>query len=432
MGSMIHLAVGRLEIDWGKSSGFIDHSPLYQPTDLAQVPYYYYVDNENPHKEGGRKDEFNLFAEYKDGLSKPLGQVIERIDLLGYTMAYARMEFAYLSQFNSFDRSKFSFEQLAEALATVDVNTFSPDYGDGEDFGHFFRKYMFDRLGLEKIVEDPLYARIFPAEGMENLSAYTVLRLLAENPSAKCLPVNWQFADVERGGWARREFFIKPLEPENRFLIVTEGSSDARIIKHALTLLKPHIADFFDFVDMNEGYPFSGTGSLYNFTKGLISIAVQNNVIILYDNDAEGVFSFNRTQRLNLRKNMRVLKLPDQPEFQSFGTIGPSGMHRADINGRAAAIECYLDLGENPVIRWTGYNRELDAYHGEIEGKAGYMRRFLELKEAADGYDFTKIAAVLGVIIQTCVAMREAERLADIEEELAAEGTADDQGQAET
>ncbi len=88
--------VGRLEIDWGKNSGFIDHSPLYQPTDLVQVPYYY-VDEENPHKEGGREDEYNLIA-YKDGLSsKPLGEVIERIDLLGYTMAYARLEFDYLS-----------------------------------------------------------------------------------------------------------------------------------------------------------------------------------------------------------------------------------------------------------------------------------------------------------------------------------------------
>ncbi len=80
---------------------------------------------------------------------------------------------------------------------------------------------------------------------------------------------------------------IRPFDPENRFLIVTEGSSDARIISHALVLLKPHLADFFDFVDINEGYP-QGTGSLFNFTKRLISIAVQNKVIILYDNDAEG------------------------------------------------------------------------------------------------------------------------------------------------
>ncbi len=104
-------------------------------------------------------------------------------------------------------------------------------------------------------------------------------------------------------------------------------------------------------------------------------------------------------------------------------------MHRADINGRAAAIECYLDLGENPVIRWTEYNKEIDAYHGEIEGRPDSMRRFLELKEAADGYDFTKIEAVLSVIIQNCVAMREAERLADIEKELAA--TPDDADEEE-
>ena len=45
----------------------------------------------------------------------------------------------------------------------------------------------------------------------------------------------------------------------NHFLIVTEGSSDAKIIQHAFNLLKPHIADFFDFVDMEEGYPFSAS-----------------------------------------------------------------------------------------------------------------------------------------------------------------------------
>src|SRR5437879_29015 len=47
MGSMIHLSVGRLEIDWGRNFGFTDHSPLFQRTDLAQVPYYY-VDEDDP------------------------------------------------------------------------------------------------------------------------------------------------------------------------------------------------------------------------------------------------------------------------------------------------------------------------------------------------------------------------------------------------
>jgi hypothetical protein len=415
MGSMIHLSVGRLETDWGKNEGFHDHSPLFQPTDLAQVPYYY-VDEENPHKDGGGEDEYNLVTEYKDGLSKPLGEVIERINLLGHTLAYARREFEFLSHLNSFDTEKFKFDQLAEALATVYVQSVSADYGEGEDFGKFFRRYIFERLGLKNIVDDPDYVRYHAGEGMENLSAYTVLLLLARNLSASTLPVNWQFADVEYGGWARRDQFIKPLDQSNRFLIVTEGSSDAGIIRHAFKLLKPHLADFFNFVDMNEGYPFTGTGNLYNFTKGLISISVQNNVIIVYDNDAEGVFSFNRTTKLNIPANMGVLKLPDLPEFQAFTTIGPSGQHLADINGRGAAIECYLDVGPSPVVRWNNYNKELGVYQGELVSKGDVMNRFYSLSEPEDGYDLSKITAV------ECISMREAARLADLEAQFPIEG----------
>lgn len=416
MGSMIHLSVGRLEIDWGKNSGFSDHSPLFQPADLAQVPYYY-VDEENPQKEGGGEYDYNLVAEYRDGLSKPLCQVIERINLLGHTLAYARREFEFLSRLNDFDKEKFSFEQLAEALATVDVNSLSAEYGNGEDFGKFFQRYIFDRLGLENIVDDPHYVRYHAGEGMENLSAYTILQLLAQTPSARGLPVTWQFADVEYGGWAGRDQFVRSLDQSNRYLIVTEGSSDAGIIKHALKILKPHIADFFDFVDMNEGYPFTGTGNLFNFTKGLISISVQNNVIIVYDNDAEGVSSFTRTVRLNLPDNMRVLKLPDLSEFQYFNTVGPSGEHQADINGRGAAIECYLDVGPSAVIRWNNYNKELGVYQGELVGKGDIMRAFYGLSGPVDSYDFSKIAAVLDMIIAECTSMREAARFAGLEAE---------------
>ena len=106
-------------------------------------------------------------------------------------------------------------------------------------------------------------------EAANCLSPYTALQLLAQNPAAGMLPVNWEFHDVEQGGWAPWDGFCKDLDQENRFLIVTEGSSDAAIIRHALKLRKPHVADFFYIVDMQEGYPFSGTGNLYNFAKGL-------------------------------------------------------------------------------------------------------------------------------------------------------------------
>lgn len=412
MGSMIHLSVGRLEIDWGKNVSFTDHSQLFQPCDLAQVPYFY-VDENDPYNED--KDEYNLVTEMKDGLSKPLDQVMERLDLLGYTMNYAQHEFKHLSRFYDFDSHKFSFEQLAEALATVDVRSISADYGDGESFGKFFRRYLFDRIGLERLVGDPEYVRFRAGECMESLSAYTILQLVSQNPHAQGLPVSWQFADIEEEGWASRDEFIRPVNQHNRFLIVTEGSSDSKIIRHALNLLKPHVADFFDFVDMNEGYPFTGTGNLYNFTKGLIGISVQNNVVILYDNDAQGVSSYNRSVKLNVPRNMRILKLPDLSVFRNFDTVGPSGRHRSDINGQAAAIECYLDVGTKAVVRWNNYHKELNVYHGELVGKGDVMRAFLAQSEVSGEYEFSKISAVLDMIVSACTDLRESARLADLE-----------------
>ena len=410
---MIHLSVGRFEIDWGKNHIFSDHSQLFQASDIAQVPYYY-VDEENPYKAGTNEDEYNVITEFKDGLSKPLSEVIDRIDLLGYTLKYAHQEFELPSLFNELASKRFRFADLADTLATMDVHSMSSDYSGSEDFGSFLRDQMFDRLGITEIVEDPNYVKHFAGDAMESLSPYTILQLLARNPLARDLPVFWQFNDVLENGWARREDFIRPLDPSDRFLIVTEGSSDARILEHALGLLKPHIADFFYFVDMDEGYPFTGTGNLYNFTRGLIAISIQNNVVIIYDNDAEGMSKFNRAVKLNVPDNLRILKLPDLPELQKFVTIGPSGKSIMDINQAAAAIECYLDVGSDAVVQWKNFNKNLDRYHGELLGKRTVMKKFFRQSEVNENYDFSKITAILEMIIPECTAIRESARLANL------------------
>ena len=421
MGSMIHLSVGRLEIDWGKNNGFTDHSALFQPGDLTQVPYWY-VDEETPIDQADAvayERGYHLKAVHQVGLSKPLAQVVERIALLGYTSRFARCEFHYLSHLNRFRNEGFTFDHLADFLRNVDVNAVSIDYsqGEGESFGRFFTREMAPRLGMNLTTARAV------GEGMENFSPYIILQMLADNPSAAALPVNWQFADLETGGWVQRDEVVKRPDQPNRFLIVTEGSSDANVIRHAIAVLKPHLADFFDFVDMNEGYPFTGTGNLFNFTKGLISIAVINNVVIIYDNDAEGVFSFNRTTRLNLPQNMRVLKLPDLTAFEKYDTIGPSGTHRADINGRAAAIECYLDPGPSAVVRWNNYHKDLGVYQGELVAKTDIARRFIGFGDdgVPVGYDLSRITAVVDMIVGACATMREKVRLKEIERQIQAD-----------
>jgi hypothetical protein len=75
MGSMIRLALGNLEVDWGN---FIHHGPLFRSNDIRDVPYHYYdVDTDQP------------ISEMKEGYSRSLRRIVKRIDLLGYTLDLA-------------------------------------------------------------------------------------------------------------------------------------------------------------------------------------------------------------------------------------------------------------------------------------------------------------------------------------------------------
>lgn len=124
MGSMIHLAVGRLEIDWGKNQGVSDHSALFQgERDVADVPYYYAGDEEEEDFEGHMKRK--VIIEFKEGLSKPLPLVVDRLNLLGHTYEQCEKEFAFLARLINFDDSRFTFATLRDVLATVDVTSLS-------------------------------------------------------------------------------------------------------------------------------------------------------------------------------------------------------------------------------------------------------------------------------------------------------------------
>jgi HEPN/Toprim N-terminal domain 1 len=410
LGSMIHLAVGRLEVDWGKNNGFADHSALFQKGDLTNVPYYYVAPEEQTYIDEFGERRFELVAELNPGMSKPLLMVADRIEMLGHTLDMCRHEFHFFAVFNEFDEKLFSFDHLAAALAAIDVEKISADYGEmGEDFGKFFKRQIFDRLSLAGIVPDPSYVRQYAGEAMENMSVHTILRLLALNPKASKLPVNWQFADVMEGGWAHKDSFVRDLDVAKRFLIVTEGSSDAKILERAFALRRPHVADFFKFVDMEEGYPFTGTGNVFRFVQGLIGIGIQNKVVVVYDNDAEGLLNYEKTVALNLPENIKVIRLPDDDAFRKVSTIGPTGTHLADINGKAASIECYLDLPPSALVRWTSFNAKLGCYQGELEGKEFVTKAFFRQSNEQGAYDYSKIDRVLRCLEGACVGISAAQ-----------------------
>lgn len=191
MGSMINLSVGGLEIDWGKNHYFTDHGDLFQTMDVKKIPYYYVSDDED------RK----IITEYKDGLSKPLWQVLDRINLTGHTFSYAEKEFVLQSYMNYVDLNKFTFENFIAVLGETNLEDISRDYGDGgHSFGKFFKREIFPKLGFKNIVDDLDYIEWEIGEAMENLGAKIVLQSIGLHKKFNDLPVEWAFKYLRKIG----------------------------------------------------------------------------------------------------------------------------------------------------------------------------------------------------------------------------------------
>jgi len=293
-----------------------------------------------------------------------------------------------------------SFEEFRNLLISIDISEVSLGDGlDGDyDLGEFVSRNLFRDPEISKYIPDKTKLSRDLGTFFENIDPYLTLRILAENERNLDYFVEWRCLDTEYARKEDNEAFI-PLDDTSKILVVTEGSSDSFILKRALEKLRPSIADFFYFVDMEEHYPFTGTGSLFKFCQGLSRIRIQNNVLIIFDNDAAGVEKLQQSQALEKPSNMHFCRLPDHDMFSSFKTIGPNGVVCADINGSAVAIECFLDLQKieerDQYIRWTSYNRRLQRYQGEIEGKDKLVKAFKKANLTDGSFDTSMLELLL-------------------------------------
>lgn len=388
---MISLRLGRLEIDWGKNHIFRNHSRLFLRENVASAVYYYAENHE----------------EQQPAYVRKLRHIIKRLDLLGYSVPECKRYYEDAVQrvpqyYPSFE---ITFEAFKHALSSVDTSRVALLDDDP-------RSFDLGELACA-ILSDPQFA----AGGLlqtidrdsgaffENLDPYLVLRLLAENPVNLDQDVVWGFYDVLEGGYIAETELYEGLSDSDRFLIVTEGSSDSSILRASLPLVEPDVVDFFYFADMKDNYPFTGTGNLVNFCKGLSAIKVQNKIVVVLDNDTAGHDALRRLSTVTLPENMRVTVLPELDELKHFRTAGPSGETNEDVNGRAATIECFLDLRwlpRTPVVRWTTFNANQGQYQGELINKDEYTRSFFANSTAAK-YDLRKLCCLWAHILKVCV-----------------------------
>jgi hypothetical protein len=381
MGSMIHLTPGHLYIDYGKIRGYLDHGALFQRGDEAIGPYKYVGDNNE------------RIIEEKQCFCRPLHRIKPRLEMLGYTLEACRSwtekwlhdveEALPKPSFSAFTHALRSlplvvdgpYVAFEEAVRAAYAKAPGSGYTDGESASY---------IAFERIL-DP----------------YVVLRVLAEFPEMYDLPVRWKFADVVENGWVSPEEIV-PGCAGATCMIVTEGSSDVHILERSLVHLFPDIADFFDFIDMKAGNPFPGVGNLVTFCKGLSRIGYDGRMLVVLDNDTAGRGAFEAIRSSNVAPSVKVTTLPSLPEFRRFKTLGPAGEAVEDINGRACAIECFLDLtvlDAEPTVRWTSYDRKLASYQGELVRKDDYTRAFGERFGRDDTYDTRKLRALWAHLI---------------------------------
>lgn len=428
MTTPITLTVGAITLTFNKWEIGADHGMLFQESDRQRrrhpdINYSYY----DVHPEEGPAQSEICFC-------RSLGSLVPRLELLGYTLASVQAEY------------EIQVTQDAERYADdEDVGAPSPTRPERlpfEQFVEFIRRYPIPDLDDEyrpdvesgpeqwraRLAADPAVA-LLPLGDQDRdvngysershfggligfLSPYSVLRVLAENPANLALDVVWDYGNFVDAGWAKNEDFVAGARRAQTYLLATEGTSDTHILKRGLSLLRPDVEDFFRFIDIEERHPFSGTGNLAKFAEGLVKIDVQNRVVFIFDNDAEGVDAYRSLQRFSFPVNMRSMLLPDLDQLRDFPARGPSGVVRTDINGRAAAIECYLDLRlagrPEAQVTWTNFKESMGVYQGALDFKDSYAKAFYEasVEAIATGtYDVSKLRTVLDTLFATCCAM---------------------------
>lgn len=424
MGTAIELTIGGISIDYSKNHMGIDHGFLFQNADCNHcradgIDYDYYEDH---------PEEDLALAEA--AFIRPLRRVLPRLELVGHTIDTARAEYNLVvseaeetaSEYAPIPPKGFmSFDDFCEFCGRFSINELDETYIEYEDTDRDLKaqgRFAAMTEEMQRIPNGPpqMYwsERSFFGASVTVLSPYSMLQVFGQSQRHTEAPVIWQYGPLVTAGWAKESDFNAGARREETILVATEGTSDARILKRALEVLQPDVADFFRFIDVNERHHFWGTGPLTKFAEGLVRIDVRNKVLFVLDNDAEGLEAYRRLIELKMPINMRAMALPELECFMQFPARGPEGVKLSNINRCAAGIECYLDLNlpsyPPAQILWTNYKSNLDTWHGSLEHKDTYAQHFYNQADAdlvSDNYDTTKLHVLLNALLREAAMLSE-------------------------
>jgi hypothetical protein len=219
--------------------------------------------------------------------------------------------------------------------------------------------------------------------------------------------VTLELSHLVSGGFVHEdgaEFWVP--DPRIPVVVLTEGKSDARLLRLALNTLLPEYAAYLRFLDYDFARAAGGVGEVVRFVKMFAGSGITNRIVALFDNDTAGHQALNELGRLPA--NVFPICLPSRSEFRHYPSIGPDSEGVSDIDGQACSLELYLGRevlsdsnGRLRPVRWTGYNEKLGRCQGEVSAKSEVQSRFEEIvtlvrqePRERERYDFSSVEAI--------------------------------------
>ena len=325
-------------------------------------------------------------------------KVIDRLDIMGFTIHRVRKEFeeARISEVEKYTIwltdnddnwcrdelgyfTSLTFDSYAETLRTLLTKRILPNQYSETD-------QDIDSTVKRLISDDEGYPFGFLGSDLRSF-----IRLVCELVPKSSLLVQDITEVVHAGYYGEDEPVSKNAThslvvryPENSpIIILTEGSTDVNILREALALLYPHLASYYRFLDFASARPQGGAGTLVTTVKAFAAAGISNRIIAIFDNDTAAFEARRSLSSVELPQNIAVCNYPDLSLLETYPTLGPAGLAPLNVNGLAGSIELYLgrDLlqngGEFPV-QWRGYNQSLHMYQGEVMHKALLQEKFFE------------------------------------------------------
>ena len=432
MGSYTELTVAGYPLISSKSAVIPEVMLVFRETDRRVFPRR--VSERNP-LVWGAPDPDNKEIETTTEYSCSAREAIDRLDVMGFSLHRVRESYEAgrqqrLDELGSCTKEDGTPGWLVELWneEKIFLNTVTFD-----DYANAFAKVIADGLrpdpfrdrkkeGLDPIIKYILEDNDDNPFGFQGGDARLLLRLACNLVGSETRVVQ-DITQLVSAGYYRHgdpvcETAIHGLissHAENApRIILTEGSTDRAILKDSLSILYPHLVEYYRFLEFDSSRSPGGAGHLVSLVKAFAGAGVTNRIVALFDNDTSAREATRILKSLSLPPNIAVLHYPDLVLLRDYPTLGPNGLSMLNVNGLAASIELYLGadilrLGNQTLtpVQWKGYSDTLRQYHGEVRQKAAlrdaFSRRAARCRTtpaALEETDWSGLTAILQMVFR--------------------------------